>query len=124
MLKFLMCNDQKEVDGDNPWGMKWHILCYNNLGIVTNPRTQARKCLIFHYIKTNGIIELIKTSRWKTFHYRQNVWGGEQSNGRKFGINLPKKKGKCVWVLLTLKVWCKRSFQKRWCIFLRNWGFW
>jgi len=40
--------------------MKWHILCYNNLGIVTNPRTQARKCLIFDYIKTNGIIELIK----------------------------------------------------------------
>jgi hypothetical protein len=49
-----------KVDGDNPRGVKWHILCYNNLGIVTNPRTQARECLIFHYIKTNGIIELIK----------------------------------------------------------------
>lgn len=57
---FYCVNDKKEVDGDNPQGMKWHIFCYNNLGIVINPRTQARKCLIFHYIKTNGIIELIK----------------------------------------------------------------
>jgi len=46
---FYCVNDQKEVDGDNPQGMKWHILCYNNLGIVTNPRTQARKCLISIY---------------------------------------------------------------------------
>jgi hypothetical protein len=60
MLKIYCVNDQTEVDRDNPQGMKWHILCYNNLGIVTNPRTWARKCLIFHYIKTNGIIALIK----------------------------------------------------------------
>lgn len=84
--------------------MKWRTLCYNNLGIVTNPRTQARKCLIFHYIKTNGIIELIKRLDAKTFHYHLNVWGGEQSSGRKFGkATYQKKKGKCVWVLLTLK---------------------
>ncbi len=57
---FYCVNDKKEVDDDNPQGMKWHILCYNNLKILTNPRTQARKCLIFHYMKTNGIIELIK----------------------------------------------------------------
>lgn len=57
---FYCVNDQKEVDGDSPQGMKWHILCYNNLGIVTNPKTHARKCLIFHYIKTSRIIESIK----------------------------------------------------------------
>jgi hypothetical protein len=55
---FYCVNDNLDIDLVNPQIMCC-ILCYQNLVIGINPRTQARKGLI-SYHKTNGIISLKK----------------------------------------------------------------
>ncbi len=53
---FYCVNDNAEVDLVNTQTMRY-ILCYRNLIIGINPRTQVRKGLISYY-KTNGITSI------------------------------------------------------------------
>ncbi len=63
-------NDNRDVDLKYLQAMH-HILCYNSLILVSNPKTQARTCLILYNIITNNYIE--KTCICRPFCHCQNV---------------------------------------------------
>jgi hypothetical protein len=53
---FYYVNDNQEVNVKHA-NIMCHILCYNGMVNISNPRTQARNELISYY-KTNGVTSL------------------------------------------------------------------
>ncbi len=107
---FYYINDNQKVDVKVSQTMKC-ILCYNNIVLESNLKTQARKYLFLQHSKWNNCSK--KTCAFKSFkHCKLSLKKGEQSiKIKKKKINVLKKN--LIYLELQFLIFLlQRSFQK------------